>query len=257
MSRIRSSIYKVWDKHLARVSSKAENLPQLKINELLASILTSGPSYHYIVDFTSRELIYNSRNIKEILGIEKEKVCFEDVINIIHPEDIDFVAAAEQALLKQVYQNTSMNSNIRYKSSYCFRGKVADGTYRLFQHQAVMLTTNEAGGMQLVLNIHTDISQLTQENNFIVSLMEVPGNKIYWQMKIEISPLQPGEKPSFTEREKEIIVLISKGWKNPEIANHLFLSPHTVMTHRRNILQKAGVANSIELITYCITNRIL
>jgi LuxR family maltose regulon positive regulatory protein len=53
---------------------------------------------------------------------------------------------------------------------------------------------------------------------------------------------------SLSERETEILQLIAKGLTNPEIANRLFLSLHTVKTHTRNIYGKLGVHNRTEAV---------
>ncbi len=53
-------------------------------------------------------------------------------------------------------------------------------------------------------------------------------------------------------REIEIVKLISKGMTNNEIAAQLFLSIHTVGTHRKNILKKLDLNKSSELIMYAI-----
>lgn len=51
-----------------------------------------------------------------------------------------------------------------------------------------------------------------------------------------------------SEREFEIIQLLSTGLSSEEIAGKMFLSRHTIDTHRRNILSKTGTRNSIELL---------
>lgn len=50
-------------------------------------------------------------------------------------------------------------------------------------------------------------------------------------------------------RELEIIALVSNGLTNQEIADKLFLSVHTVMTHRKNILHKLEVRNTAEMLS--------
>lgn len=59
-----------------------------------------------------------------------------------------------------------------------------------------------------------------------------------------------------TEREIEITRMISIGLKNKEIANKLNVSPHTVHTHRKNILRKTGVSSALELSIYAQENGI-
>lgn len=49
--------------------------------------------------------------------------------------------------------------------------------------------------------------------------------------------------PLLTRREKEIIEFLERGLKSSEIAEKLFLSVHTVDTHRKNMLQKFNVHN--------------
>jgi len=52
-----------------------------------------------------------------------------------------------------------------------------------------------------------------------------------------------------SKREKEIVVLILKGYSNRKIANQLFISLSTVKTHIRNIFQKLNVESRFEIVT--------
>ena len=58
------------------------------------------------------------------------------------------------------------------------------------------------------------------------------------------------EKINITRREKDIIKEIMKGNNVPEIAKNLFISPHTVETHKKNIFKKLNIHNSIDLIKF-------
>jgi DNA-binding NarL/FixJ family response regulator len=51
-----------------------------------------------------------------------------------------------------------------------------------------------------------------------------------------------------SDREFEIVRLISEGLSSQQIADKIFLSTHTVNTHRRNILEKTGKAHISEVI---------
>lgn len=57
-----------------------------------------------------------------------------------------------------------------------------------------------------------------------------------------------------TEREIEIIRLISKELSSQEIAEKLFIAPKTVETHRHNILKKLGLKNTVGLVKYALKN---
>lgn len=62
---------------------------------------------------------------------------------------------------------------------------------------------------------------------------------------------------SLTDREVEVLQLIAEEMSNAEIAERLFISVRTVDTHRRNLLDKLGVKNTVGLIKYAIRNNLL
>lgn len=60
-----------------------------------------------------------------------------------------------------------------------------------------------------------------------------------------------------SEREIEILSLISKGFSNQEISEKLFISKRTVDKHRSNIIEKTGSKNTASLVMYAIKNGII
>jgi DNA-binding NarL/FixJ family response regulator len=60
-----------------------------------------------------------------------------------------------------------------------------------------------------------------------------------------------------SDRENEIIKLIAEGNTNPQIANQLFLSSHTVNTHRKNIMAKLGVKNTAGIVMYAVKTNLV
>lgn len=60
----------------------------------------------------------------------------------------------------------------------------------------------------------------------------------------------PSDEPILTSRETEVLALIAKEYTNHEIAERLFISPHTVVSHRRNLLQKLNAKNTAGLVRY-------
>ena len=60
-----------------------------------------------------------------------------------------------------------------------------------------------------------------------------------------------------SEREKDIIICVAKGMNNKEIADYLYLSVHTITTHRRNISNKLQIHTTAGLIIYAIANKLV
>lgn len=57
-----------------------------------------------------------------------------------------------------------------------------------------------------------------------------------------------------SDREKDVIIALVQGMSNKEIADHLFISINTVITHRRNIARKLQIHSSAGLTIYAIVN---
>ena len=53
-------------------------------------------------------------------------------------------------------------------------------------------------------------------------------------------------------RETEVLELIAEGMTNTQVAEKLFLSAHTVTTHRKNIMSKLGVNNTAAMVMYAV-----
>jgi DNA-binding NarL/FixJ family response regulator len=60
-----------------------------------------------------------------------------------------------------------------------------------------------------------------------------------------------------TAREREVLQLIAEGNSNKEIAARLFLSVHTVETHRKNILEKLHLHGPADLILFAVRRGIV
>ena len=62
---------------------------------------------------------------------------------------------------------------------------------------------------------------------------------------------------NLSDREKEILISVTKGLTNKEIAEKLNISTHTVISHRKNITKKTGIKTVSGLTIYAISNRLI
>lgn len=80
------------------------------------------------------------------------------------------------------------------------------------------------------------------------------------QKQVETDSLVTENKLSqdeLSQREKEIITCVVKGMSNKEIADYLYISIHTVITHRRNIARKLQIHSPTLLTVYAIVNKLI
>lgn len=66
-----------------------------------------------------------------------------------------------------------------------------------------------------------------------------------------------GQNKGLTNKEQEVLILIGTGKRTKEIADMLFISPVTVMTHKRSIMQKLDLHSTVELVRYVINNNLI
>lgn len=84
--------------------------------------------------------------------------------------------------------------------------------------------------------------------------------KLYVSVDVEQSPSparQAGTPPVLTQREKEVLHLIAEGYTNHQMAEKLFISPHTVDSHRKNLLNKFEVKNTAALLNSAMKHNLL
>lgn len=70
-------------------------------------------------------------------------------------------------------------------------------------------------------------------------------------------PCDEKETEELTEREREVLKLLTQGCSNKDIAGLLNISVHTVISHRKNLVEKIGIKSLSGLTIYAITKKII
>lgn len=130
---------------------------------------------------------------------------------------------------------------------------------------SVIMFSNRSERSIIMQCIQNGASGYLLKNTSIDELIEclkgvLSGNIVFCnETKQIISKLSHPEIaiPRLTKREKEILKLVAEGKTSSLIADELFLSPLTVDTHRKNLLQKFQAKNSTELISLAIQHNMI
>jgi DNA-binding NarL/FixJ family response regulator len=64
-------------------------------------------------------------------------------------------------------------------------------------------------------------------------------------------------KNKLTIREQEVLKMVAQGLTNKDIAEHLYISLHTVISHRKNITEKLGIKSISGLTVYAVMNNLI
>ncbi|MBP7555039.1 MAG: response regulator transcription factor [Chitinophagaceae bacterium] len=92
------------------------------------------------------------------------------------------------------------------------------------------------------------------------ALLSVHEGKLYMNLDVSMAGIDIQDManiPVLSRREAEVLQLISDGLTNPQIAEKLFISLHTVDSHRKNLLTKFGVNNTASLIKMAAKNNLI
>lgn len=100
--------------------------------------------------------------------------------------------------------------------------------------------------------------KLQSHRQYTIYMYSSPDD-IYGQIKpvFEKKNLIIDETEGLTKREVDVLELVALGHSNKEIADKLFISTHTVMSHRKNITEKLGIKSISGLTVYAIINNII
>lgn len=87
----------------------------------------------------------------------------------------------------------------------------------------------------------------------IVEQMRIENVDVY---KVDFGSLSP-DSNNLSVRENQIIQFIAEGYTNSQIAAVLYISNHTVNTHRKNIMRKLGVKNTVGIVMYAVKTELV
>lgn len=127
-----------------------------------------------------------------------------------------------------------------------YQYKKKGGGYIQLLQKVMAVETNSAGHPLLYLRYGYDISHLVKP--CVGLIINAPHETLIWAYNTQKKTLE--QVNLLSAQEKKILGLLSQGKHSKEIADMLFTSPHTVDTHRRNLLKKTNCIDTTALITF-------
>ncbi len=138
------------------------------------------------------------------------------------------------------------------------------------KQKILMLTANVDENYiiaSLKVNAKGFLSKDSSKDEFIKAILQINIGNVYFGENISQAVIQSyvrqiqshitdPDKP-LSDREIEIVKLLSEGLTTKQIGEELCISPRTVESHKNNILEKLGLQNTIELVKYAIKNKIV
>ena len=233
----------IWEKIPKAVTDQID-FPQKEIISRYMDVFHVGEYFYVIFNTRTAEMEYVNSNILKILGYAPEEFRLSMILDNIHPDDLPYYYHYEQSAVR-FFSGLPEDLFFKYKFSYDYRLRLADGSYKRILQQIVPIYYFPEGGVR-TLGIFTDLTHLNIQGIPKLSFIGMNGAPSYHSIHLK-EEFQLSQK-LFTKREQEILRYIMQGMKSEVIAKLLNRSIHTVRNHRKNILQKSGCANLHELL---------
>lgn len=244
-----NSVTKVWGKAIVNETPYIKDLElSLEIHKRLLNIFQAGSHYYMIFNVSQMELEFISPDIKKVLGYESEEINALFFLDQIHPEDKAYFLNSESKLT-EFLNNLPLEKRGNYKFQHDYRIKTKNNDYIRLLHQIVPIEFDESNFYRSLV-LHTDITHIKKDGIPCFSIIGFDDEPSYYNIQVTENLTKSFDV--FTKREKEILKCIVEGKNSKTIAEELFISQHTVNTHRKKILAKANCKTPIDLVAKVI-----
>jgi DNA-binding CsgD family transcriptional regulator len=244
-------LQKLWAKQQIGSNDVDYNLWGQK-REFLRQMANMSHSCLFTVDVFKGRYDFASSGFSDLFGykpkllnsIEKQGDFFEDMS---HPDDLEKLIKMQIDHSRFIYSLAPQNRN-DYSNTYKFRMRNSQKKYLNVMSRQRVIQQDANGKAWIILgevNILPDQRLLDDVQGITVNLKT--GQIIHPRNNVD-------NDTSLSEREIEILKLVQSGFLSKEIADKLCISLNTVNNHRKNILRKLQVANSIEAINAAFKN---
>ena len=205
--------------------------------------------YSYFVDLYSFDIHYLDDSITQVLGYEKNEINLKFIYDIIHPADRLLIY---RATIKSIYYAHQFKALKTFGDNFNmdFRVQKKNGEYIRVLRSTGVAVKDRQDNMAISYAFNTDISHIKTSN--------VIGFDYQGDLDIQF----PDEDlihdiNLFSKSEKRVLYQLVKGKSSKEIADTLCISFHTVESHRKNMLKKSLLNNTVELIVYALEHGVV
>lgn len=230
---------------------KADLIDVKKLNQ----ILVMRNQFFYITDVIDFKNVFVSKTLLSVLGYQpSEFLDLQFVYNVIHPEDAEFVFAFTKKAISwsQLASNRLLLDSFSGVFSIDFRMRHQRGHYIRVNQQTSFYKIDDTCKMIYAISHYTDISHI-KKSTLITYAWKTDMN-----VEFTLGDLaEQFHQSVLTSREVEIVRYLAQGFSATQISKLLFISEHTVITHRKNIIHKLKVKNSVELVKVALEMGVL
>lgn len=227
----------------------------LDIQSFLKSFHSFDVFTYCVVDVSDLKIIKVGGTFKQITGYDLslfEGKGFHTFLKLHTLKDIFKSIKGGNQYFKYLYSLPKKNRPF-VKANRTLDLIKANGTRIHVLVQGIPVLFNEKMEVILFLLICTDISAIKTDHKFTHFIIDASDENQIKKIEIHHSESENNNESVPSSAEIKVLVNLSHGLSSKMIADKLFISEHTVKTHRKNMLKKFQCGSSSELIRKAIT----
>lgn len=224
---------------------------------LVQGLFTVGNYFVLVGNMKTMKTEFIGGGIEQITGFNKTEAAkrnAEFLLSFAVPEDRIFNTEAVKVAINYLMGRPKEERELIFLV-YFYRARKKNGEVVAIQHQSIPILFDANNIPYVFTNIFTDISYLGVTNLPMATLINRANGDVFHVSPDSLNLIPQQEL--FSDREKQVIRLLVKGNTSKGIAEALAISYETARTHRKNILKKAGLSNTTQLVGYALTQGIL
>lgn len=249
-------LFSIWNTKPAYKDEYFEKL-YLESNPILTETFNMARTLPVVVDVKKMVQKYVGLDPKNWWGWSLDEMFGEGVksyMALIHPEDL-VVHEQINYLLFETLATCSQEEKHQLRILFNFRLKKSDGSYIEISQLTRIVELDSEGNIQTLLVLLQEINYINVSRKCYIRFWGIPAKEKLYEYRLLNQELV--ELGTLTERETEIARHVVTGQESQAIAHQLFISKHTIDTHRRRILQKFQLKNTQELMHFVFVTRLL
>jgi DNA-binding CsgD family transcriptional regulator len=191
---------------------------------------------------------YHHEGVERALGYDLDRLTPDFFVRHIHPGDLPAYFEISEALLSFVMEYAEDLVPFESTCHVTYRMRTADGAYVWILRKSTPFLKGPDGRVAAYISRCTNITHVSDDPDVSWKIFG-PRNDRFEEFLDGGAGEQQGNN-LFTEREMDVLRLLRTGHTSAEIADQLYISVNTVNTHRKSLMRKAEVDNTVELLFF-------
>ncbi|MVM41226.1 hypothetical protein GO730_31920 [Spirosoma sp. HMF3257] len=250
-----SLIRKIWHSDLL-TPNRTEIESLIHANPLLHETLLLQGMALAILDISTFQYVGIWGDLENLLGWSKEDyfkggVAFY-VSKFLPADQLGFTIISQTIT---DYVGTLSPSELKeLRVLYDYKITRKDGRQVRIGQESIILKADAEGRVVYMLALVSDISHLNKEGTQHLCFLSGTEKRLY---ALDNTTNQCVQLEMLSKREEQIARLLSQNFTSEQIAEQLFISPHTVNTHRQKMIRKMGLNNTTDLLNFLKVYRLI